>query len=72
MPAAPINNGLLDRYAQHAGQDAVDQLRQLAKLLTGLKVVHVNSTPRGGGVAEILEKLVPLMRAYPGSSIERV
>jgi trehalose synthase len=62
MPAAPTNRGLLDRYAQHAGQDAIDQLRQLAKLLTGLKVVHVNSTPKGGGVAEILEKLVPLMR----------
>ncbi len=62
MPAAPTNSGLLDRYAEHAGQDAVDQLRQLAKLLTGLKVVHVNSTPKGGGVAEILEKLVPLMQ----------
>jgi trehalose synthase len=53
---------LLDRYAEHAGQDAVMQLRQLASLLTGLKVVHVNSTRSGGGVAEILEKLVPLMQ----------
>ena len=55
--------GLLDRYAEQAGQDAVSQLLQLAGLLAGLKVVHVNSTPKGGGVAEILEALVPLMRA---------
>ncbi len=53
---------LLPLYAEHAGHDAVDQLRQLAGLLNGLKVVHVNSTRQGGGVAEILEWMVPLMQ----------
>lgn len=53
---------LLDQYAAYAGADAVRQLRQLASRLQGLRVVHVNSTRQGGGVAEILEKLVPLMR----------
>jgi trehalose synthase len=53
---------LLDRYAEHAGHDAIEQLRQLAGQVAGLRVVHVNSTRRGGGVAEILEKLVPLMQ----------
>ena len=62
MTAEPGHSPLLERYAEHAGQDAVEQLRQLADLLAGLKVVHVNSTLRGGGVAEILEKLVPLMQ----------
>lgn len=52
---------LLDAYADVAGQDVVTHLRQLAKPLSGLKVIHVNSTRVGGGVAEILEKLVPLM-----------
>ncbi len=60
--AIPSPPALLDRYARHAGLDAVEQLRQLAELLKGLKVVHVNSTRQGGGVAEILEKLVPLMQ----------
>ena len=60
--AVPSPPTLLDRYARHAGLDAVEQLRQLAELLKGLKVVHVNSTRQGGGVAEILEKLVPLMQ----------
>lgn len=53
---------LLQQYASVAGEDAVDQLRQLARPLRGMRVVHVNSTRRGGGVAEILEKLVPLKR----------
>lgn len=53
---------LLDRYAEHTGSDVIHHLRQLAAPLEGLKVVHVNSTRVGGGVAEILDKLVPLMR----------
>jgi trehalose synthase len=58
----PNATTLLDQYAEHAGPDAVEQLRQLTGSLQGLRVVHVNSTRRGGGVAEILEKLVPLMQ----------
>ncbi|MBD3366856.1 MAG: glycosyltransferase [Candidatus Eisenbacteria bacterium] len=52
----------LERYAEVAGEEAVDQLRQLARPLKGMRVVHVNSTRVGGGVAEILTKLVPLKR----------
>ncbi len=47
-------------YAAVAGQDVVEHLRQLAGPLQGLKIVHVNSTRLGGGVAEILRELVPL------------
>ncbi|MGD8672411.1 MAG: glycosyl transferase family 1, partial [Thiogranum sp.] len=53
---------LLDGYSQHTGADVIRHLRQLAEPLQGLKVVHVNSTRVGGGVAEILQKLVPLTR----------
>ncbi len=59
---AGSDTSLLNRYAEHAGHDAIEQLRQLAGLLNGLKVVHVNSTRKGGGVAEILEAMVPLMQ----------
>ena len=45
---------LLERYAEVAGERAVDQLRQLAEPLKGRRIVHVNSTREGGGVAEIL------------------
>lgn len=53
---------LLTEYADVAGERAVDQLRQLAEPIRGATIVHVNSTRTGGGVAEILHKLVPLTR----------
>ena len=53
---------ILETYAQVAGEEVIDQLRQLAKPLQGMKIVHVNSTAVGGGVAELLTQLVPLMR----------
>jgi trehalose synthase len=52
----------LDSYAAVAGDDVIRQLRQLSALLRGLRVAHVNSTREGGGVAEILAKLVPFKR----------
>jgi trehalose synthase len=51
---------MLEAYARVVGEAAVDQLRQLARPLAGAALVHVNSTRVGGGVAEILAKLVPL------------
>ncbi|MGD2062387.1 MAG: glycosyltransferase [Nitrospirota bacterium] len=54
--------GLLDAYGEVAGQEVIDHLRQLAEPLQGARMVHVNSTRVGGGVAEILTKLVPLTR----------
>jgi trehalose synthase len=53
--------GLLESYAKVTGEDVIGHLRQLSERLQGCKVVHVNSTRLGGGVAEILQKLVPLM-----------
>lgn len=41
----------------------IRKLRQLASNIQGVRVVHVNSTREGGGVAEILNKMVPLMKA---------
>lgn len=52
----------LQQYGEVAGHDVIDHLRQLAAPLEGTRVVHVNSTREGGGVAEILNRLVPLMR----------
>ena len=54
---------LLGRYSNVAGEEVVEHLRQLAAPLAGMKVVHVNSTREGGGVAEILIKMVPFMEA---------
>jgi trehalose synthase len=53
---------LLDNYAKIVGDEVIDHLRQLAGPLKGMKVIHVNSTREGGGVAEILNWLIPLKR----------
>lgn len=53
-------NEILEDYKKIAGQKAIDQLFQLAKPLKNLKMVHINSTKIGGGVAEILTKMLPL------------
>src|SRR6516225_3513492 len=52
---------LLDRYEEVVGHQEVERLRQLATRLQGKRIVHVNSTRSGGGVAEILGWMVPLM-----------
>jgi trehalose synthase len=43
------------------GQAEVDEIRALAAKLSGKSVKTVNSTAVGGGVAEILNRLVPLL-----------
>src|SRR5262245_19933554 len=51
----------IDQYAESAGPEVVEQLRRMVKPLQGARVVHVNSTRVGGGVAEILAWLTRLM-----------
>lgn len=48
-------------YEEFVGSPVIEQLRRLGERLKGLRVVHVNSTGEGGGVAEILTWMVPLM-----------
>jgi trehalose synthase len=49
-------------YETCAGREAVERLRFLAEPLKGARVLHLNATPYGGGVAEILRSEVPLLR----------
>jgi trehalose synthase len=51
----------LDDYAAVVGRAEIEELRYLAQQLRGRTVKMVNSTAVGGGVAEILNRLVPLM-----------
>jgi trehalose synthase (ADP-glucose) (EC 2.4.1.-) len=52
---------MLDQYIPFVGEETINELFILSKKLAGLKVLHVNSTYKGGGVAEILQRLVPFM-----------
>tara|TARA_B100000315_G_scaffold122793_1_gene112729 strand:- start:17166 stop:18374 length:1209 start_codon:yes stop_codon:yes gene_type:complete len=51
----------LEDYKDVVGVNAIGTIHKKARKLLGKRVVHVNSTNQGGGVAEILSSLVPLM-----------
>ena len=51
----------LSDYADIVGEDVIAEIHAKARSLKGIRVVHINSTNEGGGVAEILNSLVPLM-----------
>ncbi|HBY56268.1 MAG TPA: glycosyl transferase family 1 [Candidatus Atribacteria bacterium] len=52
----------LKDYIEIIGKEEVEAIKKLAIPLKGKKVVHINATSFGGGVAEILSTLVPLMK----------
>ncbi len=51
----------LDSYRDIIGEQRIEEIRRLAARLKGKRVLHINATAFGGGVAEILATLVPLM-----------
>jgi len=52
---------MLEQYIPFVGEETIFELYLLSKKLKGIKVLHVSSTYKGGGVAEILHRMVPLM-----------
>jgi trehalose synthase len=50
----------LEEYARILGEGEIEELRALAKPLRGRSIEMINSTAVGGGVAEILTRLLPL------------
>ncbi len=50
----------LHLYRSLLGSEAVDSLCRAAEQLQGSRIIHINSTKEGGGVAEILSEIVPL------------
>jgi trehalose synthase len=62
MSSVPVGEISLDRYLPVVGERKIREIRALAENLKGKNVCHVNSTSFGGGVAEILHRIVPLLR----------
>ncbi len=52
----------LEDYRRVAGSAAIDELVLLADRVRHRRLQHINSTSVGGGVAELLTRLVPLFR----------
>jgi len=58
--SAQVVNTLTD-YSDIVDTETISRIRDKARGLRGSRVLHINSTRCGGGVAEILSSLVPLM-----------
>ena len=54
----------LQDYVALLGEGQIEELRVLAKPLRGRSIEMINSTAVGGGVAEILNQLVPLAKEF--------
>ncbi len=52
----------LEDFVRIVGEKEVLAIREMSEKLHGMSITHVNSTSYGGGVAELLRSLVPLIR----------
>ena len=61
MIRVPTQKIQLAQYSGVVPDGLISEIINSAEKLRGMRIVHVNATPVGGGVAEILQSLVPLM-----------
>ncbi|GAI52875.1 unnamed protein product [marine sediment metagenome] len=59
----PLGKADIDKYRMIETRGLIDEVVSLGEELKGLRVCHINSTPFGGGVAELLVSYIPLLRA---------
>jgi trehalose synthase len=62
LESVDVGRQSIGGYEATAGREVIERLRSLAEPLRGTRVLHLNATPYGGGVAEILRSEVPLLR----------
>lgn len=56
-----VEERTLDVYRGVASDSILDHLRGLSRDLRGVRVLHVNATPYGEGVSELLRSVIPLL-----------
>ncbi|MQY55563.1 MAG: glycosyl transferase family 1, partial [Dehalococcoidia bacterium] len=52
----------INNYRMLLDSELIDEVEALARDLKGLRLCHINSTPFGGGVAELLFSYIPMVR----------
>jgi len=62
LTSVPVGSISLKDYENIVDAEIVEKVRRLGRVLKGARILHVNSTLYGGGVAELLYTLVPLMK----------
>jgi trehalose synthase len=61
LGSVPTTPKSIEAYRAVIGDERMEEIFGLAQKLRGARVLHVNATAFGGGVAEILATLIPLM-----------
>ncbi len=59
-------------YEPVVGKDYIDEIKELSKKLRSLRILYINSTPFGGGVAELLSAYIPLLNSLGLSADWRI
>ena len=59
----PFSTPPLEAYAPIVGEEKLERLQKVAERLKGLKLLELNATAQGGGVAEMLYSSVPFLNA---------
>lgn len=62
LTSVPVDLKSLKDYENIVDQEILERVRQLGKDMKGARILNINSTAFGGGVAELLYTLIPLMR----------
>jgi trehalose synthase len=62
LERVPLLEKSLNDYAEVVEPGTIERIQALAKPLQGARVLHINATAYGGGVAELLATHVPLLR----------
>ena len=57
----PFSTPPLEAYAPIVGEEKMERLQRIAQKLKGLKLLELNATAQGGGVAEMLYSFIPLL-----------
>lgn len=60
---ASLQSRSIDHYRWQVGDELVDDMVKVGHALKGARICHINSTTYGGGVAELLPRLIPLMQS---------
>jgi trehalose synthase len=61
LEGVDVGESTLASYRGIAPDELLDAVAQAAAALRGARVLHVNATPYGGGVSELLRSTVPLL-----------
>jgi trehalose synthase len=61
LHAVDVGPRSLSNYRGIVPDNLLNDLLSIAKDLKGARVVHINATPYGGGVSELLRSAVPIL-----------